>query len=150
MIVVSVDGSDDVDCIHRYVCFLCSRPASGPRLSAYPSPPEAVEIFGVFGVSLESVPTNKHLRIGRWRIGWSAWQGSGPSAVKTMPFAAPSGLKSFFRCYLAGKSISNPIGRGSQIAAHPASQGRLQHPGTNRIPMPDACWSGLTLATDRR
>jgi hypothetical protein len=32
---VSVDGADDVDCIHRYVCFLCCRPPSAPRLSAY-------------------------------------------------------------------------------------------------------------------
>jgi hypothetical protein len=33
--VVSVDGADDVDCIHRYVCFLCCGSASAPRLSAY-------------------------------------------------------------------------------------------------------------------
>jgi hypothetical protein len=28
-------GSNDVDCIHGYVCFLCGRPAMAPRLSAY-------------------------------------------------------------------------------------------------------------------
>jgi hypothetical protein len=28
-------ASDDVDCIHRYVCFLCGVSASAPRLSAY-------------------------------------------------------------------------------------------------------------------
>jgi hypothetical protein len=42
--------------------------------------------------------------------------------VKTMPFAAPSGLKSSFRSYVAGKSTSNPIGRDTQISTHPASQ----------------------------
>jgi hypothetical protein len=36
MIAVSVDGADDVDCIHRYVCFLCCGSASAPRLTAYP------------------------------------------------------------------------------------------------------------------
>ena len=33
-----------------------------------------------------SVPANKHLRMGRWRIGWSAWQGSGtPPAPRNEP-----------------------------------------------------------------
>jgi hypothetical protein len=40
--------------------------------------------------------------------------------VKTVPFAAPSGLKSSFRFYMAGKSTLNPLGHDTQIAAHPA------------------------------
>lgn len=35
MMVEAGDGSDDVDCIHGYVCFLYGHPASAPRLSAY-------------------------------------------------------------------------------------------------------------------
>lgn len=40
--------------------------------------------------------------------------------VKTMPFAAPSGLKSSFRLYVADKSTRYRIRRSYQIAAHPA------------------------------
>jgi CheY-like chemotaxis protein len=34
-IVVSVDGADGVDCLHRQVCFLCCGPAGATPLSAY-------------------------------------------------------------------------------------------------------------------
>jgi hypothetical protein len=40
--------------------------------------------------------------------------------VKTMPFAAPSDLKSFFRLYVAGKSTRYRIRRDTEIAAQSA------------------------------
>jgi hypothetical protein len=45
-----------------------------------------------------------------------------PRGVKTMQFAAPRGLKGSCWSCVAGKSISNPIGRSSQIADNRASQ----------------------------